>query len=382
MAKKDYYEILGVPKNASDEDIKKAYRKLAIKYHPDKNPGDSQAEEQFKEAAEAYDVLSKSEKRERYDRFGHQGIGGNSGGGGVNMDDIFSQFGDIFGGGGFGDFFGRGGSNNRGRRIQKGSNLRIKLKLTLDEVANGVEKKVKVKRQVCCDDCQGTGAKEGTAFETCSHCNGTGRVRKVMNTMLGQMMSETTCNHCAGQGKRITARCTTCSADGIVAKEETLSINIPAGVEEGMQLAMQGKGNYPPRVGQDGVAGDLLIVIEEVEDSLLRREGNNIHYDLYISFPDAVLGTSLEVPTVNGKVRITIEKGTQSGKTLRLRNKGIKDLNGFLGDQLVHVHVWIPTQLSKDELKIIEKLKTSPNFNPSPEAREKGFFERVKDFFQ
>ncbi|MGF1532669.1 MAG: molecular chaperone DnaJ [Bernardetiaceae bacterium] len=376
--KKDYYDILGVSRNADATEIKKAYRKIAIKNHPDKNPGDAAAEERFKEAAEAYEVLSNPEKRQKYDRFGHQGVGGGGfSGGGATMEDIFSTFGDIFGNSGgspFGDMFGGGGARRR-----KGSDLRIKLKLTLSEVSNGVTKKIKVKRQVLCKDCQGTGAAHGTAYQTCDVCGGTGQVRRVTNTMLGQMVTSSTCGTCGGTGKRITSRCGSCNGEGVVPEEEVISLNVPAGVEEGMQLSMSGKGNFPPR---GGVAGDLLILIEEKEDDLLKREGNNVHYDLYLNFADAAMGTSLEVPTIEGQVKISIEPGTQSGKILRLRGKGIKELNGFgRGDQLIHVNVWTPRQLSKEERKMLEKLRESENFSPNPEGRDKTFFDRMKEFF-
>ncbi|MFY7786445.1 MAG: molecular chaperone DnaJ [Thermoflexibacteraceae bacterium] len=381
MTKKDYYEVLGVDRNSSTEDIKKAYRKLAIKYHPDKNPGDKQAEEMFKEAAEAYDVLSNPDKKARYDRFGHEGVNAGGGGrGGFSMDDIFSQFGNIFGEDSpFGDIFGRGGG---GRQRRQGSSLRIKLKLNLEEIANGVEKKIKVKRQLLCNTCNGTGAKDGNAYKTCQTCNGNGQVRRVMNTMLGQMVSASTCPTCQGEGKVITDACKVCSGEGVTVEEEQITIRIPAGVAEGMQLNMQGKGNYPPRSGRDGIAGDLLIAIEEQEDQFLKRDGNNIHYDLYLSFVDVVLGTTAEVPTVAGKVKIQIEAGTQSGTVLRLRGKGLKDINGYTtGDQLVHINVWTPKQLTKDERALIEKLRNSPNFNPNPDKQEKGTWERIREFF-
>jgi molecular chaperone DnaJ len=382
MAKRDYYEILGVSKGASADEIKKAYRKIAIKFHPDKNPDDPTAEDKFKEAAEAYEVLSNPEKRQRYDQFGHQGVNGNGGGfggGGMSMEDIFSHFGDVFGdgGGAFSSFFGGGG---RGRGMRRGTNLRIKLKLSLEEIANGVEKKIKVKRHVSCQACNGNGSKNGNSLQTCGTCQGTGQVRKVVSTMLGQMVSSSTCHVCNGEGKVITSSCNVCHGDGRVLEEEVINIRIPAGVSEGMQLSMSGKGNVPPR---GGVAGDLLIVIEEAEDPILKREGNNIIYDLYISFADAALGTSMEVPTIDGKVKIKIEPGTHSGKILRLKGKGIKDINGYnRGDQLIHVNVWTPQQLSKEEVEMMEKLRESANFNPSPSTSDKGFFEKMKEFFQ
>ncbi|GAL83803.1 molecular chaperone, heat shock protein [Sporocytophaga myxococcoides] len=380
MAKRDYYEILGVSKSSSAEEIKKAYRKIAIKYHPDKNPDDPSAEEKFKEAAEAYEVLSSPEKRQRYDQFGHQGVGGGfGGGGGMNMDDIFSQFGDIFGGGSpFESFFGGGGGRG-GRAQRRGSNLRIKLKLTLQEIAQGAEKKIKVKRYVACDDCGGNGSKNGASLQNCPVCQGTGQTRKVVNTMLGQMVSTSTCHACHGEGTTISQKCPTCEGEGRVLKEEVISIKVPAGVAEGMQLSMSGKGNAPNR---GGIPGDLLILIEEVEDELLKRDGQNIIYELYISFIDAVLGTSLEVPTIEGKVKIKIDPGTQSGKILRLKEKGLREVNGYSkGDQLIYVNVWTPQTLSKEEKNLLNTLKDSENFKPNPGKHDKGFFEKMKEFF-
>lgn len=382
MSKRDYYEILGVEKNASAAEIKKAYRKVAIKFHPDKNPDDKEAEEKFKEAAEAYEILSDEQKKARYDQYGHQGVDGGFGGGhgGMNMDDIFSQFGDIFGGGGgggFGSFFGGGGGG--GQRIRKGTNLRIKLKLTLQEVAEGVEKKIKVKRNISCTSCNGTGAKNGSSYTNCGTCNGSGRVRKVVNTMLGQMVSENTCPTCRGEGKIIQEKCTSCYGEGVVTEDDVISINVPAGVAEGMQLSMTGKGNMPPG---GGIPGDLLIVIEEEPNDVLQRDGNNIVYDLFLSFPDVALGTNVEVPTISGKVKIKIDAGTQSGKILRLRGKGIKDVNGYnVGDQLVHINVWTPKQITSQEKELLEQLKDSEHFNPSPSKNDKGFFDKIKEFF-
>lgn len=368
MTKRDYYEILGVSKTASAEEIKKAYRKTAIQYHPDKNPGNKEAEEKFKEAAEAYEVLSDAQKRAQYDRFGHSRPGGGGfQGHDMNMEDIFSQFGDIFGGGGFDSFFGGGGSRSRGR---KGSNLRIKLKLTLDEISNGVEKKIKVNRLV---------QAEGVTYKNCNTCHGQGQVRKVVNTMLGQMVSTTTCPTCNGVGQIIDKRPHGVDSSGLVSKEDTITVKIPAGVADGMQLSMSGKGNDAPG---GGVPGDLLILIEEVEDKELKRDGNNIVYDLHISFVDAALGTSVEVPSIGGKVRLKIEPGTQSGKILRLRGKGLKDINGYgHGDQLIYVNVWTPKKLTAEERAKLESLRTSSNFHPHPDADEKGFFERMKEYF-
>lgn len=385
MAKKDYYEVLGVAKGATATEIKKAYRKKAIENHPDKNPDNKAAEDRFKEAAEAYEILSNTDKRSKYDQFGHRafdgGMGGGGGGGfhgGMTMEDIFSSFGDVFGGGGspFGNAFNGGG----GRSQKRGSNLRIKLKLTLQEIAEGVSKKVKVKRQVSCNPCRGTGAKDGTALDSCQTCGGAGQVRRIANTMLGQMVTSSTCPACGGAGKRITEQCKSCQGAGVSPAEETIELKIPAGVEDEMQLSMQGKGNYPPR---GGVSGDLIILIEEIEDQELKRDGKNIHHDLYINFADAALGTHIEVPTIQGKVKIKIETGTQSGKILRLRGKGLKDINGFgKGDQLIHINIWTPQTLSKKEKETLEALRSSENFIPDPNRGEKTFFDKVRDIFQ
>jgi molecular chaperone DnaJ len=367
--KRDYYEILGVGKDAGADEIKKAYRKVAIQFHPDKNPDNKEAEEKFKEAAEAYEVLSDTDKRARYDRFGHSRGNGGFGGHEMNMEDIFSQFGDIFGGGGspFDSFFGGSG---RGRRQRKGSNLRIKLKLSLDEIANGVEKKIKVNRLT---------RAEGVTFKNCPTCQGSGQVRKVVNTMLGQMVSASTCPTCEGAGQTIDKRPPGVDNSGLVPKEVIINVKIPAGVADGMQLSMSGKGNEVPG---GGVAGDLLILIEEQEDRYLKRDGNNLVYDLYISFVDAALGTTIEVPAVSGKVKIKIDPGTQSGKILRLRGKGLRDVSGYeVGDQLIYVNVWTPKKLTAEEKAILDGLRDSPNFEPKPDAGEKGFFERMKEFF-
>ncbi len=368
--KQDYYEILGISKSASAAEIKKAYRKKALEYHPDKNPGDAKAEEMFKKSAEAYEVLSNPDKRARYDQYGHAAFeGGGFGGGGMNMEDIFSQFGDIFGsafGGSFGGFGGFGG----GQRRVKGSNLRIRVKLTLDEVAHGVEKKVKVKRKV---------QAEGVTYKNCPNCNGSGQVTKITNTILGRMQTATTCGNCGGSGQVIDHRPSNADAQGLQLVEETVSIKIPAGVEEGMQLKVSGKGNEAPG---NSVPGDLLVAIETKEHETLKREGDNLHYDLYISISDAVLGTSKEIDTVGGKVRIKLEPGIQSGKILRLRGKGINNLNGYgSGDLLVHVNVWTPKELTKEQREFFEKMSNHENFEPRPEKSDKSFFEKVKDMF-
>ncbi len=382
MSKRDYYEILGVSKSASDDEIKKAYRKLASKYHPDKNPDDKSAEEKFKEAAEAYEVLSNPEKRQRYNQFGHAGVGGASGGngggfGGMNMDDIFSQFGDIFGGGGFGGF--GGSSRGGGRRVVRGSNLRVKVKLNLQEIAKGVEKKLKVNKFVSCNTCKGSGAKNGT-FDTCKLCNGSGVQVKMQQTFLGAMQTQTTCSGCNGEGKTVKDKCNTCHGDGIVRAEEVISINIPAGVAEGMQLSVSGKGNAAPR---GGINGDLLVLIEEEEHPELKRDGSNLFYDSYVNFADAALGTSIEIPTVDNKVKIKIEPGTQSGKVLRLKGKGLPDVNSYgTGDLLVNINVWTPQHLSSEEKKALESFRTSKNFEPKPNRKEKGFFDRMREYFE
>lgn len=370
--KKDYYEVLGVSKSADAAEIKKAYRKKAIEYHPDKNPGDKQAEENFKTAAEAYEVLSDPQKRQQYDQFGHQAFNGGGGFGGghhMNMDDIFSQFGDIFGsafgGGGFGGFGGGGG-----QRRAKGSNLRIKVKLTLEDIVNGVEKKVKVKRKV---------QAKGVSYKTCPTCNGQGQVMRVTNTILGRMQSASTCPQCQGVGQIIDNKPKDSDAFGMIAEEETVSIKIPAGVSDGMQLKVANKGNDAPG---NGIPGDLIVAIEEVEHDFLKREGENLHYDLYISYPEAVLGVSKDIDAVNGKVRIKLEEGIQSGKILRLKGKGVPSLNSYgTGDLLVHVNVWTPRELNKEQRQFFEKSLHDTNFIPSPEKSEKSFFEKVKDMF-
>jgi molecular chaperone DnaJ len=385
MSKRDYYEILDVPKDASEGDIKKAYRKMALKYHPDKNPDDAEAENKFKEAAEAYEILSDADKRSKYDRFGHDGLKGMPGGGfGMSMDDIFSNFGDIFGdafGGAFGDAFGFGGTRTRGaqRRVNRGSNLRVKVKLTLEEISKGVEKKIKVNKYVPCKTCDGTGAKDGSNFNACSTCNGSGQVTRVANTFLGQMQTTSTCPSCGGEGQVISSKCPECAGNGIVKDSEIISIKIPAGVEEGMQLSMTGKGNAGAR---GGIPGDLVILIEEEDHPFLVRDGQNLLYEHYISLPDAALGSSIDVPTLEGKARIKVPAGTQSGKVFRLKGKGLPDVNRYgTGDLLVNINVWTPKNLSPEEKSMMEQLSKSTNFIPNPSKRDKNLFDRMKEFF-
>lgn len=390
MSKRDYYEVLGVSKSATQDEIKKAYRKLAIKYHPDKNPGDTEAETKFKEAAEAYEVLSNQEKRSRYDRFGHAGVGGAASGGGfgggMSMEDIFENFGDIFGsafGGGFGGFSGFGGfggNSRRGRRVNKGSNLRVKVTLSLKDIAYGVNKKIKVNKYVACDACGGNGAKDASSFSNCSTCHGTGQVTKVTSTFLGQMQTTQTCHACGGEGKVITNKCTKCHGEGIVKDSEVISLDIPAGVAEGMQMSVSGKGNAARR---GGVNGDLIVLVQEEKHPDLIRDGNDLIYGLYLNFAEAALGAPVEIPTVDGKVKIKIEPGTQPGKILRLRGKGLPEINGYgKGDLLVNINVWVPKNLSKEERKTVEQLSNSENFTPQPTVDDKNFFERMKNFFE
>jgi len=388
MAKRDYYEVLGVPKNASDDDIKKAYRKKAVEFHPDKNPGDKAAEEKFKEAAEAYDVLRDADKRARYDRHGHAGVDNSRGGGytsfeGMSMDDILRRFGfdndDIFteffggarrGGGGF------GGARPRGER---GSNLRIKVKMTLEEIATGVNKKIKVRKQVACNTCNGSGARDSSSVDTCATCRGSGMVGRITQTPFGAMQTTATCPTCNGSGQTIRAACNVCKGDGRVFGEETLDVDIPGGVHEGIQLSMSGKGNAGAK---GGPPGDLIITIEEVPHEEFTREGNNIMYELFVNIADAALGAQLEVPTLDGRARFKIPAGTQSGKIVRLREKGLPALQSYhRGDQLVHINVWTPKKFTDEERKLLEKLREMPNFKPNPGKEDRSFFDKVRDIF-
>ena len=385
MSKRDYYEILGVSKSASADEIKKSYRKVAMQYHPDRNPGDKTAEEKFKEAAEAYEILSDQDKRAQYDRYGHAGVSGNGRGGyhpgGMNMEDIFSQFGDVFGEDLFGSFFGGGGGRGRTSRARgvRGSNLRVKIKLTYEEIAKGVTKNIKVKKHVVCTTCSGSGAKDKGSVQTCGTCGGSGQVRRVTNTFIGQMQTVTTCPTCNGEGTTITVKCTACKGEGRVYGEDAISIEIPPGVQEGMQLNLSAKGNAGER---GGAPGDLIILIEEEPHKELQRDGMNVAYDLHISFTDAVFGTQLEVPTIDGRAKIKIPAGTQSGKIFRLKGKGFPAVNSYQkGDQLIHVNVWTPQHVNAEEKTMLEKMSHSPNFKPNPDKSDKSFLDKMRELF-
>ena len=381
--KRDYYEVLGVERNANADEIKKAYRKAAIKYHPDKNPGDKEAEEKFKEAAEAYDVLSNPDKRARYDQFGHAGMSGAAGGGfggglggGFSMEDIFSQFGDIFGGH-FGGFSSRGGG---GRRVNRGSDIRVKVKLTLSEIANGTTKKLKISKTIACDKCGGTGAKDSSSYATCSTCNGAGVVNRVENTFFGRMQTQSVCPTCGGEGKTITAKCDKCSGEGVVRGDEVVEIKIPAGVGEGMAVTVQGKGNAARR---GGVNGDLLVMIDEERNPELIRDGNDLIHNLNLTVTTCILGGEVEVPTIDGKAKIKIAAGTHAGKVLRLRGKGLPDVNGYgRGDILIVVDITIPSSLTSEERKLVEKLSEQPHFKEAESVEQQNIFERMKNFFR
>lgn len=385
MAKKDYYEVLGVDKNASVDEIKKAYRKLAIKYHPDKNPGDKEAEEKFKEAAEAYSVLSDADKKARYDQFGHAGVEGagpDFSGGFGNLNDILNDlFGGAFGGG-FGGFGGFGGSRGgqRQQRVYRGRDIRVRVKLTLEEIAKGVEKEISIEKSVPCKDCGGKGARNSSDIKTCPGCNGTGQVQRVVNSFLGQTVTYSTCQQCGGEGKIISNPCRTCSGTGLVRKRETIKVKIPAGVEAGMQLTVQGEGHAAKN---NGINGDLLVVIEEQAHPDLKREGNNLYYTKVISIPDAILGAEVDIPCLDGTYKIKVEPGTQSGEVVRLRGRGLPTVNGYggTGDLYVKLAVWVPRKLDKEDKSAIEALRNKESFKPNPSKEDKSFFDRIKDLF-
>ncbi len=383
MSKRDFYEILGVNKTSSADEIKKAYRKVAMQFHPDRNPGDKAAEEKFKEAAESYEILSDTDKKAQYDRYGHAGVSGNGrghgAGGGMNMEDIFSQFGDVFGDDLFGSFFGGGRGRTTRSRGVRGSNLRVKIKLSFEEIAKVVTKNIKVKKHIGCTTCQGSGAKDKGSVQNCGTCGGSGQVRRVTNTFIGQMQTVTTCPTCNGEGTTITAKCNSCRGEGRVYGEETVAIDIPAGVQEGMQLNLNGKGNAGER---GGMPGDLIILIEEEQHKELQRDGLNVAYDLHISFTDAAFGIQVEVPTIDGRAKIKIPAGTQSGKIFRLKGKGFPAVNSYQkGDQLIHINVWTPQHLSAEEKTILEKLGHSPNFKPHPDKSDKSFLDKMREMF-
>jgi molecular chaperone DnaJ len=392
MAKKDFYQILGVERNASQDEIKKAYRKLALQYHPDRNPGNKQAEEKFKEAAEAYEALGDPEKRRRYDQFGHEGMRGTDFRPFTNVEDIFSQFGDIFGQTGFGgsvfdEMFGRSSSRQQGTRRtsvgQPGSDLKVRLKLTLEEIAAGAEKKLKIKRYHVCETCRGVGAKSSSSYITCPICSGTGEHRQVSRSVFGQFVNISTCSNCGGEGKIVKDPCPTCRGEGRVQGESTIKVQIPAGVSEGNYISLRGEGNAGVRGGQ---AGDVIVMIEVEPHEVFTRNNDDVVLDLLISYPEAALGAEVEVPTLNGRAKLKIEPGTQSGRILRMRDKGIPHLNAYgRGDQLVRVNVWVPTKLNAKERELLRELATSDNVNPKEGDKsahsDKSFFGRMKRAF-
>ena len=386
-SKRDYYEVLGVGKDASADEIKKAYRKLAVKYHPDKNPGDKEAEEKFKEAAEAYSILSDPDKKARYDQFGHAGVEGagpDFSGGFGNLNDILNEiFGSAFGGGfggGFGGFGGFGSGQRQQQRVYRGRDIRVRVKLTLEEIAKGVEKEITIEKSVPCTDCNGKGARNSSDIKTCPACNGTGQVQRVVNSFLGQTISYSTCQQCGGEGKIISNPCKSCGGTGLVRKRETIKVRIPAGVEAGMQLTLQGQGHAAKN---NGINGDLLVVIEEVEHKDLKREGNNLFYTKIISLPEAILGGEVEIPGIDGTYKIKVDPGTQSGTVVKLKGRGLPTVNGYggTGDLYVKIAVWIPRKLEKEDKAVIESLRGKESFKPNPTKEDKGFFDRLKDLF-
>ena len=383
--KRDYYEVLGVAKNASADEIKKAYRKLAVKYHPDKNPGNKEAEEKFKEAAEAYSVLSDADKKAKYDQFGHAGVDGagpDFSGGFGNLNDILNDlFGGAFGGGfgGFGGFGGGFGGGQRRERVHRGRDIRVRVKLTLEEIAKGVEKEISIEKNVPCPDCGGRGAKNGSDIKSCPACNGTGQVQRVVNSFLGQTVTYSTCQQCGGEGKIITNPCHTCNGTGLVRQRETIKVKIPAGVEAGMQMTVQGEGHAAKN---NGINGDLLVVIEEQEHPDFRREGSNLLYTKVISIVDAMLGCEVDIPCIDGKQKVKVEPGTQSGTVVRLKGKGLPALNSYgTGDLYVKFAVWIPKKLTKDEKALFESMRQNESLKPSPTKEDKSFFEKIKELF-
>ncbi len=390
MAKRDYYEVLGVSKTASADEIKKAYKKLALQYHPDRNPDNKEAEEKFKEVAEAYSILSDADKKARYDQFGHAGVEGagpDFSGGFGNLNDILNDlFGGAFGGGfgggfgGFGGGFGGQRGGQRQQRVYRGRDIRVRVKLTLEEIAKGVEKEISIEKSVPCHECCGKGAKNSADIKTCPACNGTGQVQRVVNSFLGQTVTYSTCQQCGGEGKVISNPCRSCGGTGLVRKRETVKVNIPPGVEAGMQLTVQGGGHAAKN---NGINGDLLVVIEEQEHPNLKRDGNNLYYTKVVSLPDAILGAEVEVPCLDGPYKIKVDAGTQSGTVVRLRGKGLPTVNGYggTGDMYVKIAVWIPRKLNKEEKAVIESLRNNESFKPNPTKEDKSFFDRIKDLF-
>lgn len=381
-SKRDYYDVLGVAKGATKDEMKKAYRKLALKYHPDRNPGDEEAETKFKEAAEAYEVLSDDDKRARYDRFGHAGVGSSAAGGyqSRGFEDIFSQFGDIFGDGAFSEFF--GGSRRGGRRRgQRGADIRVRMPLTLEQIYTGVDKKLKINRFVTCEVCTGSGAKDGASFNTCPTCQGAGEIRQQAGGGFFQQIVVSTCPTCQGEGRIVTEGCSNCAGKGRVQQADTVDVKIRPGVGEGMYVKVRGQGNAGLKGGQ---TGDLIVEIEEKGHELFERDGDNLIHALFISFPEAAMGVKAQVPTINGKkVAFPIKAGTQPGTVVRLRGKGLPNVNGgSFGDMLVHINVWVPNNVSSKEKEVLSQLNESDNFQPNPTAEQRSFFNKIREYFR